>query len=163
MLIRTIYQQIGQFRPALIAFAMIILCSSSCTSKRQEPYVSYLSIAQLMDWVIDPAADAIWDSVAWYSTLKGERAVSPKSDAQWESLRNSAATLMEASNLLMFDQRAKDKEEWVKYAKRLGMAAQNTLTAVQAKDVQAVFDNGTKIDEACEACHLKYAYPVKQN
>jgi len=111
-----------------------------------------------MQWVIDPAADRIWDSVAWYSTLKGERMVAPSTQEQWDDLRNSAATLMEASNLLMIDQRAKDNGPWMQYSRDLGSTAQKTLLAVQAKDVQAVFDNGTLIDAACEGCHLKYAY-----
>lgn len=130
---------------------------TACTKKEPEPYVSYLSVSQLMQWVIDPAADHIWDSVAWYSTLNGERAIVPKNDQQWDELRNNAATLMEASNLLMLDARAKDKGEWNELSRALGATAQKTLLAVEKRDTQAVFDNGTLIDAACEACHLKYA------
>jgi cytochrome c556 len=144
-----------------IKFVITLLLSFllvSCTKKEPSPYIPYLSISELMQWVIDPAADRIWDSVAWYSTLKGEKMVAPHSQADWDELRNSAATLMEASNLLMIDQRAKDNGAWNTYARALGLEAKKTLSAVQAKDVQAVFDAGTAIDAACEACHQKYAY-----
>lgn len=140
----------------LVGFLLSFLLTS-CTQKEVPPYVSYLSVSELMQWVIDPAADRIWDSVAWYSTLKGERAVAPHTQEEWDDLRNSAATLMEASNLLMIDQRARDNGPWMNYSRELGSTAKKTLLAVQAKDVQAVFDNGTLIDAACEACHLKYA------
>jgi len=141
-----------------LSYLLLPFLLVSCTKRDPSPYVTYLSISELMQWVIDPAADRIWDSVAWYSTLKGEKIVAPSTQEQWDDLRNSAATLMEASNLLMIDQRAKDSGAWNDYAHNLGSAAQKTLLAAQAKNVQAVFDNGTIIDEACEACHLKYAY-----
>jgi hypothetical protein len=116
-----------------------------------------------MQWVIDPAADRVWDSVAWYSTTKGEKMVAPQTETEWDDLRNATATLMEASNLLMMDKRAQDNLEWNDYARALGFAAQKTLAAVTAKDPQSVFDNGTQIDSACEACHLKFAYFNKKN
>lgn len=121
------------------------------------PFNTTLTLPQLMDWVLDPAADGIWDSVGWVSTSKGEKAITPHTDAEWESVRNSAATLMEASNLLMLSGRAKDNGEWMAHSKRLGKAAQKALLAAQAKDVNGVFIAGSEIDAACEACHIQYA------
>lgn len=123
-----------------------------------DTFVDYLSVAELMNWVIDPAADAVWDSVSWISTLEGDKAIAPKNQKEWEALRSRVATLMEASNLLLTQGRAGDKPNWKNYAQALGASAKKTLAAVQAKDVQAVFDSGTEIEAACETCHLKYAY-----
>lgn len=146
-----------------ISFVALTSCTKGQPKPQSQPFVSYLSLAQLMQWVIDPAADRVWDSVAWYSTLKGEKVVAPHTEAEWEDLRNATATLMEASNLLMMDKRAQDNAEWNVRALALGAAAQKTLAAVEAKDLQSIFDTGTQIDSACEACHLKYAYFNKKN
>ena len=147
----------------LLMSLLLTITLSSCSKTQPQPYVSYLSVAQLMQWVIDPAADKVWDSVAWYSTLKGEKIVAPQTETEWEDLRNATATLMEASNLLMIDKRGQDNLEWNEYARALGSAAQKTLAAVAAKDPQLIFDTGTQIDSACEACHLKYAHFNKKN
>ena len=34
---------------------------------------------------------------------------------------------------------------------------QKTLNAIANKDTQAIFDAGSEIDSACEACHIQYA------
>ena len=121
------------------------------------PFNASLTLPQLMDWVLDPAADGIWDAVAWISTTKGEKVIAPHTEAQWDALRNSAATLMEASNLLMLEGRAKDNGPWMTYSRRLSKAAEKTLNAIATKDTQAIFDAGSEIDNACEACHIQYA------
>jgi hypothetical protein len=36
-----------------------------------------------MEWVIDPAADVVWDSVKSISTEAGTKEVSPQTDEQW--------------------------------------------------------------------------------
>ena len=149
---------------SVIAFSVLV--SVSCAKKEPEPlvesFVSYLNINQLMNWVIDPAADAVWDSVAWYSTTSGEKMIAPKTEEQWSNLRNSAATLMEASNLLLINERAKGDEKWIKFAKNLGLSARKALVAIDAKNPQAVFDTGTLIDGACEDCHKVFAYPNRK-
>jgi len=39
----------------------------------------------------------------------------------------------------------------------LSKAAEKTLNAIATKDTQAIFDAGSEIDSACEACHIQYA------
>jgi hypothetical protein len=147
---------------SLFTFSVLVSCAKKEPEPLVESFVSYLNINQLMNWVIDPAADAVWDSVAWYSTTSGEKMIAPKTEEQWSNLRNSAATLMEASNLLLINERAKGDEKWIKFAKNLGLSAQKALVAIDAKNPQAVFDTGTLIDGACEDCHKVFAYPNRK-
>jgi hypothetical protein len=53
-----------------------------------------------MDGIIDPAADVLWDSVAYIATPKGVEDRQPRTDDEWKTVRNSAITLIEAANLL---------------------------------------------------------------
>ena len=119
-------------------------------------YNTALTMKQLMEWVIDPAADEVWESVAIIITDKGENHKAPKTDEDWAKVRAGTATLVEASNLLMMPGRARDNDKWVAASKRLGDAAVVALNAAQNKDVAALFDSGATIYNACSACHSAY-------
>jgi hypothetical protein len=121
------------------------------------PYTTTLDVKQVMQWVIDPATDVIWDSVKSIITEKGTQEIAPHTDADWDKVRDGAATLMEASNALMIDGRARDKKEWMTAAHRLGDAANQALKAAQAKNTEALFNEGGNIYKACAACHSRYA------
>jgi hypothetical protein len=140
----------------LIFVATLIGCGKS-EPPPSPPFNTVLTLPQLMNWVLDPAADGIWNAISWVSTTKGEKVIAPHTEAEWEALRNSAATLMEASNLLMLEGRAKDNQQWMISSRNLSKAAEKTLLAVQAKDVDAIFAVGAEIENACESCHIQYA------
>ena len=135
-------------------FGVILLIG--CGPKPAQPNTS-LTLKQVMEWVIDPNADVVWDSVKSISNAKGTTEIYPRTDAQWEAVRNSAATLIESGNLLMAQGRAKDDKQWVEYSQRLSRTAEIALKASQEKNKDALFDAGGKIYNACRACHDKYA------
>ena len=116
-----------------------------------------LSLKQLMEWVIDPAADAVWDSVKTIITEQGTKEIAPQTQEQWDAVRNGAAMLVESSNLLMMQTRARDQGQWIAAARRLAEAAEKALDAAESKNAAAVFAAGGEIYDACSACHRRYA------
>jgi len=110
-----------------------------------------------MEWVLDPAADGVWGAVGWISNSEGDKEFFPKTQEEWDVVRNSAATLMEAANLLMLENRAVDKKNWMQAARRLSKNAEIALAAAKAKDVKLIFDIGAEIYNACSSCHYQYA------
>src|SRR4051812_35321586 len=140
-----------------------IVCLSGCEAPRPPappaapPYTTTLTLKQVMEWVIDPAVDVIWDSVKSVITDKGTQEIAPHTDAEWDKVRDAAATLMEASNALMIEGRARDQKEWMTSARRLGDSASLALKAAQAKNTEALFNEGGNIYKACAACHSRYA------
>jgi len=135
-----------------------------------------------MDGQIDPAADALWDSVAYVSSQSGTEDRRPRTDEQWKAVRLQAINLIEAANLLamkgrratfstappgpgelspaQMQQRVDSSHDgFMQFARGLQDAAQTALSAIEAKDAQALMDAGSTIDQACEACHLTYWYP----
>ena len=116
-----------------------------------------LSLKQLMEWVIDPAADAVWDSVKTIATEQDTKEIAPQTQEQWDAVRNGAAMLVESSNLLMTQTRARDQGEWIAAARRLAGAAEKALRAAASKDAAGVFAAGGEIYDACSACHRRYA------
>src|SRR5204862_3621174 len=59
------------------------------------------TIKDIMDALIDPGADYIWDAVATTVTAKGSVEKYPRTDEEWQEVRRRAIHLMEASNLLL--------------------------------------------------------------
>src|SRR5262245_10045017 len=142
------------------------------------------TIKDIMDSVVDPSADFLWDSVATIVTKKGTEERKPRTDMEWKEVRRRAIALVEATNLLIMDGRkvAKpgeksenpgielgpeeiqglidaDHASLVKFAHGLHDAGMKALAAIDKKDADALSDSGEAIDEACEQCHLKYWYP----
>jgi hypothetical protein len=121
------------------------------------PTLPVLSLKQLMEWVIDPAADAVWDPVKTIITEQGTKEIAPQTQEEWDAVRNGAAMLVESANLLMMEGRARDQGEWLAAARRLAATAEQALKAAEAKDAQGVFAAGGEIYNACSACHRRYA------
>jgi hypothetical protein len=126
------------------------------------PFHTTLTTQQLMSWIIDPNATAIWNSVGSITTEEGTQEKQPQTDAEWAAFRNAAATLIESGNLLMLDGRAVDNDQWMATSRGMADAAATVLEAAEAKDVEAYFDAGGALYEACTACHSKYLVGPKQ-
>ena len=146
--------------------ALVLSLNLACTPKEQstpEPikaavvFDTQQTMAELMLWVIDPAADTIWDSVSWISNEIGTKANAPKTEEDWKALRIQASILVESANLLMLEGRAKDQGVWMQQARKFGLEARKNLKAIEEKNVDQLFEIGSDLDHACESCHLKYA------
>jgi hypothetical protein len=146
--------------------ALVLSLNLACTPKVQskpEPiqaavaFDTQQTMAELMLWVIDPAADTIWDSVSWISNEKGTKANAPKTEEDWKALRIQASILVESANLLMLEGRAKDQGVWMQLARNFGLEARKNLKAIEEKNVDKLFEIGGDLDHTCESCHLKYA------
>lgn len=151
------------FLGLLLVTALVSGCGAPPPPPAAPPFSKALNLRQLMDWVIDPAADVIWDSVKTISTEKGTQEIAPKTDEQWAAVRNAAATLIEAGNLLMMEGRARDNKEWIAAARRLSANAEKALKAAEARNAETLFDTGGDIYNACKACHDRYANFDQQN
>jgi hypothetical protein len=150
----------------------------------QPEYRTTATVKDIMDALVDPGSDYIWDSVETTVSAKGVEEKAPKTDEDWKQVRNHAIMLLEATNLLQMPGRhvAKsgekaddpkvelspeqietlinnDRGAWIKYAHGLHDATMKTLEAAEAKDKDKLLEVGNDIDEACEKCHLQYWYP----
>jgi hypothetical protein len=65
-----------------------------------ESYRLTATVQDLMDGIIDPSADILWDSVAYIAGPKGIEDRQPRTDEDWKRVRYAALTLIEATNLL---------------------------------------------------------------
>ena len=108
-----------------------------------------------MEWILDPAADLIWDSAGFIITAEGEQDLQPTTEEGWQEVVRNAAVLAEAGNLLMLPGRNAG-DDWLEYSRGLTDAAILALRAAEAKDSDALFDAGGRIYQVCLACHGQY-------
>jgi len=114
------------------------------------------SIKQIMNAIVGPGANAVFNAVSTTVTQKGIEEVFPRNDEEWAALGNSAAALAEAGNLMMVDGRAVDNGDWIKMSQALIDAGMQALKAVDAKSTEAVLVAGEKVNESCDNCHQRY-------
>ena len=141
--------------------APLLLALSSC-SQETTPFHPSLDTHQLMEWILDPAADVIWDSAGFVITTDGEQDLSPTTEEGWEKVSQNAATLAESGNLLMLPGRSLGGD-WNEYSSGLIRASMSALKASKARDSEALFDAGAQIYQVCLACHNQYWVVVDES
>lgn len=144
-----------------LAICGAFLCAGCAGAPDPPPYRPIADVKQLMNAIIDPAADEIWDATGWIITAAGEEERRPKNDEEWVAVMNHAITVTESANLLMMVPRAKDGDEWMKRSQELVEAGQKAWRAAQSKDLQGLFDTGGEVYQACVHCHEKYIDEIK--
>ena len=112
---------------------------------------------QMMNWVVDPAANVVWGAVSTVVSREGTEERGPDSDEAWADVRNHAAVLAEAGNLLLMNDRAPDRDAWTGFAHALTSAAQAAIRAAEARDRSALLRAGEQICPVCLDCHQRYA------
>ena len=162
----------------------LVLVGACHARQPQAEYRPTATVKDLMDSMVDPSADVLWDSVATIISAAGTEDKQPRTDEEWLNVRRHAVQLIEATNLLLIPGRhvarpgekaenekvelgpeeietliSSDRQAWTNFAHSLHDAAVPALRAIDAKSVEGLFDAGGKIDTACENCHLRYWYP----
>jgi hypothetical protein len=140
-------------------WGVVLMCGlvAACTAPTPPPFKAIADTKLLMNAVIDPAADHIWESSGSDVTANGILELGPKNDEEWMRVRNSAVTLAEAGNLLMVSPRARDDQEWIRLSQALVDAGVSAIRAAEKHDLQQMFDAGGEVYAVCANCHSKYS------
>jgi hypothetical protein len=131
-------------------------------SARQVPIVErpaitpVATIKQIMNGIVSPAANVIFNAVSTTVSEKGTVDVAPRNDEEWAAVGNSAAALAEAGNLMMLDGRAVDQGDWIKMSRAMIAAGRLSLKAVEAKSADAILTAGDDVNKSCDDCHQRY-------
>jgi len=118
---------------------------------------------QLMSWMIDPSSKVVFGAVATIVTEKGEENIQPRTDEEWNTVRNNAVTVLESGNLLMMEGRGRNSQitdiaDWNAKARAMSAAARTAIEATDVKDPEALFAASGDIYQACTDCHAKYIF-----
>jgi hypothetical protein len=177
-------------RIALIAVALTVLAAchpaQSVESNAASAIRPVTSIQEVMQALVDPSADAIWEAVSTTITKNGVEEKQPRTDDEWKALRLHAIRVIEGASLLQVSARkvvqdgvkleddhvesnakapdiaasiASHPAAFAAAAQILQNSAIEVLAAVDARDVPRLSAAGGPLDAACEGCHLSYWYP----
>jgi len=180
----------GRLVLALAALCITAACSTSepapapATASDAPQYEAAATVKDLMQSIVDPSADLVWNAVTTVQTAKGTIDTVPKTPEEWLKVRHGAVGLSEAANLLMMPGRHvaqpheksdtpgvelepaemevlinKDRAAFIQRAKALHEAGMAAVAAADAKDAQKLFEVGEQIESAFENCHSHYWYP----
>jgi hypothetical protein len=185
--------RMGRLGVFLVAALTAAACSKPATERPPaagKPLIGEItpvvSVKELMDHMIDPIADNIFDAVWWDNTTQGVVEHKPTTDEDWEKVRIGATTIIEGIELLKVPrpfappgdvndslgpnppelsptqiQAKLDKDPvlWIAKIQALRNVGLEVLEIAKKKDTNALWQAGGDLDEACEACHLEYWYP----
>jgi hypothetical protein len=177
----------------LIVCLIVTIFSAACRAQpapaADPPFQATSTIRELMQSMVAPSAQGLWDSVGRVSDAKGTRDLEPRSDEEWAAVRRHAVSLMESTNLLLIPGRHVAREgqqtlkaddalpgselppseiekllnqnwaAWTAMTQNLHGSAASILDAVDKKDVARLESSGSDLDGVCESCHLTFWYP----
>ena len=177
----------------LIVCLIVVIFSAACrarpTPAADSPFQATSTIRELMQSMVAPSAQGLWDSVGRVSDAKGTRDLEPRSDEEWAAVRRHAVSLMESTNLLLIPGRHVAREgqqtlkaddalpgselppseiekllnhnwaAWTAMTQNLHRSAESMLDAIDKKDVARLESSGSDLDGVCESCHLTFWYP----
>jgi hypothetical protein len=139
--------------------------TAKATAKSGDRPIPEATFKDLMDSIVDPSADVIWDAVSTSLTAEGLVDKKPTTDEDWNKIRDAALTLSEAANLLTVPGRTRNyggpiplkaRADFAREARALQVLADKALDAAKRKDANAIYEIGEPIDTQCDNCHVKY-------
>lgn len=142
---------------ALLCLVGLVPAVAGCGRAAPPPFRHVADVKQLMQSVVEPAADEYWDGVGTIIDHTGVTEIRPETAEDWDALVNHAYVIAESGNLLMLGTRPKDGGQWMQMSRALVDVGEKAIRAAQARNPQAVFDVGAEIYDVCTNCHATYA------
>ena len=170
-----------------ILVTALVACRGAPSSAPATLTPVQITIRDVMGSVIDPSADALFESIQDIADSHGITHKAPHSDADWALVQQHLQVLSSAADALRTpglaaarpEQRSAfpdienqpeevqallglHHDDFVRRTDALQQAAQAGLAAVDARNTPALAAAIGHIDQACEACHLQFWYPKDQ-
>jgi hypothetical protein len=150
------------------------------------PFSTDLTISDIMASIVMPSANVLWEAVLPDTDANGKEVLQgPDSEEGWLRVREAAVSLAAVSNLLMvpgltsrdpaletpagelssaaINQLIRDKSaDWYAWNEVMHTTAMQLVTAIDARDTQAIWDMTATLDGPCTSCHTQFWYPDQQ-
>src|SRR3954470_3810416 len=111
--------------------AFAVAACSRTQAPPPSPFRPSSTIKDIMDSMVDPSADALWDSVATIVSAAGTEERQPKTPEEWANVRRRAITLIEATNVLLMEGR---------HVAKPGEKAENEQVELGPEEIEALIN-----------------------
>jgi hypothetical protein len=165
---------------AVMGAGALLVGVAGLDAQEGQDYLPKATIEEVMNLMIMPLTQELWDAVVYEDTIKG-----PETDEGWQKIRGAAVSLAEAANVLMIPGRpaaapgavaaegelspkeiedliATNRSAWVGYARGLHESAMQAMKAIDARNAEQLADVGGTLDAVCQGCHLQFWYPNQE-
>lgn len=132
----------------LAVIVLPIFAQQSAVSADGRPLVS---IRELMEKTITPATNTLWGAYE-----------PPTEEAQWLALEEAAVTLLVAAQATALGGTGPQDNEWASqptwkaFNQVMTTAGNDALTAIRARDHEALLAASNVLYPPCEGCHLQF-------
>ncbi len=153
------YRAMPQTKPAWIAALVALVgCAEEAPQAAQRSFEPVADVNELMLTILEPAAERYWDAVGWIDDRdQGTIEIEPRTDEEWEAVRNAAFVIAESGNLLMIQGRAREEPDWIPMARSLVAVGREAIGAAESRDKMRVFNTGADVYYVCTNCHAIFA------
>lgn len=103
------------------------------------------TVRQIMEAVTVPESNSIFEVMD-----------APKTDPEWQRLRDAATKLMATRDQLLDPSRARDAKAWVAQVNTYGDAAAGVKKAVEARNFDGLLEASDSLAATCLECHKLY-------
>jgi hypothetical protein len=162
--------------------------SAANDSNAADDHQVFLTIRDLMESIIDPSADTLWNAVGTVVDNEGIHEMFPKTDEEWHEPRRAAVRIIEGSNLLIMPGREsappgakseapgaeleppqinvllrEKRESFDAFARALQGLGMEALGAIDARNTALLLEIGARMENVCEGCHQTFWYPQEKD
>lgn len=136
-----------------ILIAVLLALFATTTSESQDTESAAImsgTIMEAMVVTITPASDIIWG------------VEDPQTDEEWQVLDDAAVTLMETFEATRKGGGGPNDDAWASeagfqvYIEQEMVALEQARAAIEARDLDGLFDAGGELYTPCEECHIDY-------
>ena len=136
-----------------ILIALLLALFATTTSESQDTESAAImsgTVMEAMVVTITPASDIIWG------------VEDPQTDEEWQVLDDAAVTLMETFEATRMGGGGPNDDAWASeagfqvYIDQEMVALEQARAAIEARDLDGLFDAGGELYTPCEECHIDY-------
>jgi hypothetical protein len=85
------------------------------------------------------------------------RSLFPRDAAEWKEAENASLLLAETTNILLIPGRRVNEQTWSDAVAGVRVTALKLAASARKKDQNAFMEAGSELNDACYACHKRYA------
>ena len=130
--------------------------TAAASNASETEYNTSLDMIELMNLVIEPVADTLWETAGWVLSDAGYEELYPTTDEGWAFAHNQSALIVELGNSLALPSRAQGRDTWLQYARAMSQVGERAMQATADQNEEDYFQAGAQLYSVCTACHQAY-------